>query len=41
MNVATKGRLYAEIRRVLRPGGRMAMHEFLAGPVSPIHFPVP
>ncbi len=41
MNIANKGRLYAEIRRVLRPGGRMAMHEFLAGPVSPIHFPVP
>jgi ubiquinone/menaquinone biosynthesis C-methylase UbiE len=41
MNIADKERLYAEIRRVLRPGGRLAMHEFLAGPVSPIHFPVP
>ena len=41
MNIADKERLYAEIRRVLRPGGRLAMHEILAGEVSPIHFPVP
>ena len=41
MNVAGKERLYTEIRRVLRPGGRLAMHEILAGEVSPIHFPVP
>lgn len=41
MNMADKERLYAEIRRVLRPGGRLALHEILAGPVSPIHFPVP
>lgn len=41
MNVADKARLYAELRRVLRPGGRLAMHEFLAGPVQPIHFPIP
>jgi ubiquinone/menaquinone biosynthesis C-methylase UbiE len=41
MNIADKERLYVEIRRVLKPGGRLAMHEILAGPVSPIHFPVP
>jgi ubiquinone/menaquinone biosynthesis C-methylase UbiE len=41
MNIADKGRPYAEIHRVLRPDGRLAMHEMLAGPVSPIHFPVP
>ena len=41
MNIADKERLYAEIQRVLRPGGRLALHEILAGPVSPIHFPVP
>ena len=41
MNIADKERLYAEIRRVLRPGGRLAMHEILAGEVSPIHLPVP
>jgi SAM-dependent methyltransferase len=41
MNIADKERLYGEIHRVLRPGGRLALHEILAGPVSPIHFPVP
>ncbi|HET8626055.1 MAG TPA: methyltransferase domain-containing protein [Thermomicrobiales bacterium] len=41
MNIADKARLYAEIRRVLRPGGRLALHEVVAGPVQPIHFPVP
>jgi SAM-dependent methyltransferase len=41
MNIADKERLYAEIHRVLRPGGLLAMHEILAGPVQPIHFPVP
>lgn len=41
MNIADKERLYAEMRRALRPGGRLAMHEIMAGPVQPIHFPVP
>jgi SAM-dependent methyltransferase len=41
MNVADKETLYRETRRVLRPGGRLALHEILAGAVSPIHFPVP
>src|SRR5207249_2366839 len=41
MNVADKQRLYAEICRVLRPGGRLALFEVMAGPVQPIHFPVP
>ena len=41
MNIADKERLYAEIWRILRPGGRLAMHEILAGEVSPIHLPVP
>jgi ubiquinone/menaquinone biosynthesis C-methylase UbiE len=41
MNIAEKERLYREISRVLRPGGRLAMQEVMAGPVQPIHFPVP
>jgi SAM-dependent methyltransferase len=41
MNIADKKRLYQEIHRVLRPGGRLALHEIMAGPASPIHFPVP
>ena len=41
MNIADKERLYAEIHRVLRPGGHLALHEIMAGPVTPIHFPVP
>ena len=41
MNVADKPAFYREVRRLLRPGGRLAMHEILAGPVQPIRFPVP
>lgn len=41
MNIADKARLYSEIHRVLRPAGRLAFHEIMAGPVQPIHFPVP
>jgi ubiquinone/menaquinone biosynthesis C-methylase UbiE len=41
MNIADKERLYAEIHRVLRPGSHLALHEIMAGPVAPIHFPVP
>lgn len=41
MNIADKERLFAEIRRVVRPGGRLALHEIVAGPVQPLHFPVP
>jgi len=41
MNVPDKAQLYREIRRVLLPGGRLALHEILAGPTSPIHLPVP
>lgn len=41
MNIADKERLYHEISRVLRPGGCLALHEIMAGPVTPIHFPVP
>jgi ubiquinone/menaquinone biosynthesis C-methylase UbiE len=41
MNIPDKPRLYREARRVLRPGGRLAMHEIMAGPVAGLHFPVP
>ena len=41
MNIAAKELLFAEICRVLRSGGRLALHEIMAGPVTPIHFPVP
>jgi len=41
MNIEVKERLYSEVRRVLRPGGRLAIHEIMAGANSPIHFPVP
>jgi ubiquinone/menaquinone biosynthesis C-methylase UbiE len=41
MNIADKPRLYGELRRVLGPGGRLALHEVMAGAEQPIHFPVP
>jgi MPBQ/MSBQ methyltransferase len=41
MHIEDKERLYREVRRVLRPGGRLAMRDFLAGPVQPLHLPVP
>lgn len=41
MNVADKRRLYAEARRVLAPGGRLALWDVTAGPGGPLHLPVP
>jgi SAM-dependent methyltransferase len=41
MNIADKHRLYRELRRVLRPDGRLAFHEIVAGPAGAVHFPVP
>ena len=41
MNIADKTGLYAEIGRVLRPRGRLALHEVMAGAISPVQFPVP
>ncbi len=41
MNIADKRRLYAEARRVLAPGGRLALWDVTAGSGGPIRFPVP
>ena len=41
MNIGDKERLYGESRRVLRPGRLLALHEIMAGPNQPPHFPVP
>jgi ubiquinone/menaquinone biosynthesis C-methylase UbiE len=41
MNIPNKPKLYAEMHRVLKPGGTLAIYDVLAGPVAPVHFPVP
>ncbi|MGH2733078.1 MAG: class I SAM-dependent methyltransferase [Actinomycetota bacterium] len=40
MNIADKAALYREFARVLRPGGRLAFFDIIAGN-DPPHFPVP
>ena len=41
MNISDKRLLYTQIQRVLRTGGRLALHEVTAGSGEPLHFPVP
>jgi sarcosine/dimethylglycine N-methyltransferase len=41
MNVADKARLYAEARRVLAPGGRLAHWDIVAGTPGDLSYPLP
>ena len=40
MNIADRDRLYGEMRRVLKPGGRVGLQEVAAGPGGEPHYPV-
>jgi len=40
MNIADRDRLYREMRRVLKPDGKLALQEVAAGPGGPPYYPV-
>ncbi len=41
MNIPDKERLYSEVHRVLKPRGKLALHEIMGTSLGPVHFPVP
>lgn len=41
MNIEDRERLYAGMRRVLRPGGTLALNDVVAGPAGEPYYPVP
>jgi SAM-dependent methyltransferase len=41
MNITDKRKLYEEIHRVLKPGGRFAFQEMVAGETATTYFPLP
>jgi ubiquinone/menaquinone biosynthesis C-methylase UbiE len=41
MNIADKARLFAEVKRVLRPGGRYAVYDIMQVRPGPLPFPMP
>ena len=41
MNIADKPRLYAEVRRVLKPGGRFAVYDVVQGAGGAARYPAP
>lgn len=41
MNIADKSRLFAEVRRVLRPGGLFAVYEQMRLGDGPLRYPLP
>jgi len=41
MNIAAKDRMYAQARRVVRPGGRFVVYDILQGEGGQVLFPVP